>query len=69
MLSHQLLSNGFQQQPRSPIPPDAVHTQFREACLTCPVTGFTSTDVNALLAAHGFECHEHTRTPALAGLA
>ena len=30
MLSQQLLSNGFEQ-PRSLIPHDAVHTQFREA--------------------------------------
>ena len=28
-------------------------------------TGFTSTDVDALFAAHGFECREHARTPTL----
>lgn len=28
-------------------------------------SGFTSTDVDALLAIHGFECHEHARTPEL----
>jgi methyltransferase (TIGR00027 family) len=28
-------------------------------------SGFTSTDVGSLLAAHGFECHEHVRTPEL----
>jgi methyltransferase (TIGR00027 family) len=28
-------------------------------------TGFAATDLNALLAAHGFECREHTRIPAL----
>jgi hypothetical protein len=28
-------------------------------------SGFTSTDIDALLAAQGFNCHEHARTPKL----
>jgi hypothetical protein len=28
-------------------------------------SGFTSTDIDVLLAAQGFNCHEHQRTPKL----
>jgi hypothetical protein len=36
------------------------------ACAANPYrSGFTSTDIDALLAAQGFNCHEHARTPKL----